>query len=137
MRYAKTTVVLVFLLAFVPACRKALDVRISSPKDNAAVPEQPVVQGTVTDARAAVWVLVHPLETDVNTDYWVQPQAEVKADGTWTAQIYVGDPGNEDIGKQFVIMAIANPKRALTDDDVLTGWPAATAQSDVVSVTRK
>jgi len=136
MRCTKTVVALVLLLAFLPSCRK-VEVRISSPKDDATVPEQPVVQGTVSNARATVWVVVHPLETESNTEYWVQPQAEVKGDGTWTAEIYVGDPGNEDVGKQFVIMAVANPKQALTDDDVLTAWPAAAAQSYVVSVTRK
>ncbi|HEY3303936.1 MAG TPA: hypothetical protein VGL70_10435 [Candidatus Binatia bacterium] len=134
---AKTIVPLLLFLAIGSSCRKELDVRISSPKDNAAVPEQPVVQGTVSDARATVWVVVHPLETEVNTEYWVQPEAEVKGDGTWTAEVYVGDPGKEDVGKQFVLMAVANPKKTLTDDDVLTTWPASAAQSDVVSVTRK
>jgi hypothetical protein len=136
MRCVKTVVLLILLLGLVPSCRK-VEVRISSPKENAAVPEQPVVQGTVWDARAAVWVVVHPLEAEPNTDYWVQPQAEVKEDGTWTAEIYVGDPGNEDVGKQFLIMAVANPKQELTDDDVLTAWPPAEAQSNIVSVTRK
>ena len=136
MRRAKTVVLLFLLLGLVPSCRK-VEVRISSPADNATVPEQPVVEGTVSDARATVWVVVHPLETAVNTEYWVQPQATLKGDGTWTAEIYVGDPGVEDKGKRFLLMAVANPKQALTDDDVLATWPAAAAQSNIVSVTRK
>ncbi len=139
MRGIKSVVLLFILVGFVgflPSCRK-VEVRISSPKDNAAVPEQPVVGGTVSDARATVWVVVHPLEKAVNTEYWVQPQATLNGDGTWTAQIYIGDPGDEDVGKQFLIMAVANPKQELTDDDVLTTWPAAAAQSNIVSVTRE
>jgi hypothetical protein len=135
MRRTKAVVLLFCLLGFAPSCRKALDVQISSPADDATVSEQPVVQGKVSDARAAVWVVVFPLE--VADEYWVQPQAAVKPDGTWTAQIYVGDAGKEDAGKQFLLMAVANPKQSLKSGDVLKAWPPAAAQSEVVEVTRK
>jgi hypothetical protein len=135
MRRAKAVLLLFLLLGLAPSCRRGIEVRISSPADDATVPEQPVIQGTVADARAAVWVVVYSFE--VPDDYWVQPQATVKADGTWTAEIYVGDSGAENVGKQFLIMAVANPQQPLQSGDVLEGWPPAAAQSNILEVTRK
>jgi len=137
MRSAKTTILLLLVFMFLVSCRKPLDVRITSPADDATVSEQPVVEGKVSDPRAEVWVVVHVLETGENSDYWVQPQAAVKPDGTWTARIYVGEPGGEDVGKAFVLMAVANPKEPLESGNVLEGWPGAAAQSNVVEVVRK
>jgi hypothetical protein len=137
MRRARIIVPLLLLLGLLAACQKKFEVRIASPKDGSTVSEQPAVAGTVTDARASVWVLVHPLEKDVSSEYWVQPEAELKPDGTWTAEVYVGDPGKEDIGKQFLVMAVANPEQTLQSGDVLKSWPPAAAQSNIVTVTRK
>ena len=92
------------------------------------------MEGTVTDSNVRVWVIVHPMEV---SDYWVQPSITVKENGSWKVKIYIGRPGSVDVGKQFEIMAVANPKDNLKEGDVLSGWPEAQAKSQVIEVTRK
>ena len=130
-------IMLSFLLVIfnvVVASGQQLTVQIVSPPDRAQVPERPLVEGTVSNPNAAVWVIVHPMEV---ADYWVQPKPTVKEDGKWKAQIHIGRPGNADVGKQFEIMAVADPKRKLNAGDVLKDWPEAKAKSQVIDVTRK
>lgn len=81
-----------------------------------------------------VWVVIHPMEA---SDYWVQPSLTVKNDGTWKVMIYVGRPGRIDVGKQFEVMAVANPKVNLKEGDVLSGWPEAEWKSEVIELIRK
>jgi hypothetical protein len=107
---------------------------ITAPLDKAKVPERPYVEGSVTDPNAKVWVIVHPMEV---SDYWVQPAITVKGNGTWKVKIYIGRPGSIDVGKQFEIMAVANPRGSIKEGDVLSGWPDAQAKSQVIEVTRK
>ena len=108
--------------------------RIIAPLDKAEVPERPLVEGTVSDPNAKVWVIVHPMTV---SDYWVQPSVAVKEDGTWKVMIYTGRPGSIDVGKQFEIMAVANPKVKLSDGDILSGWPEAQWKSQVIELIRK
>lgn len=108
--------------------------RITAPPDKSEVPERPFVEGTVADPKAKVWVIVHPMAV---SDYWVQPSVAVKEDGTWKVKIYIGRPGSIDVGEQFEIMAVANPKVKLKEGDVLSGWPEAQGKSEVIEVTRK
>jgi len=107
--------------------------RITAPSDEAQVPERPLVEGTVADPKAEVWVIVHPMAV---SDYWVQQRLTPKADGTWKVKIYVGK-GPIGVGEQFEIMAVANPKVQLNEGDVLSGWPEAQWESQVIEVTRK
>ena len=109
-------------------------IRITAPVDGAQVPERPLVEGTIADSNAEVWVIVHPMEV---SDYWVQPSPTVKEDGTWRVKIYIGGPGNVDVGKQFEIMAVANPEVRLKEGDVLSRWPKAKWKSQVIQATRK
>jgi hypothetical protein len=110
------------------------NLRITSPLDKARVPERPYVEGTVTDSNAKVWVIVHPMEV---SDYWVQPSVTVKENSTWKVKIYIGRPGSIDVGKQFEIMAVTNPKASLKEGTVLSGWPEAQEKSQVIEVTRR
>lgn len=105
---------------------------ITTPSDKAQVPDRPLIEGTVADPNAGVWVIVHPMEV---SDYWVQPSVSVKEDGTWKVKIYVGRP--EDVGKQFEIMAVANPRAGLKEGDKHDGWPEAQWKSQVIEVTRR
>jgi hypothetical protein len=41
------------------------------------------------------------------------------------------------VGKYFEIIAVANPKAALKEGDVLSQWPEAQLRSQVIEVTRK
>ncbi len=79
-------------------------------------------------------MVVHPMEV---SEYWVQPPVTVKKDGTWRVMIYIGRPGTIDVGKQFEIMAVANPKVKLNEGDKLRGWPEAQWKSEVIFVTRQ
>ncbi len=108
--------------------------RITAPSDRGLVPERPLVEGTVADPNAEVWVIVHPMEV---SDYWVQPSVTIKEDGTWKVLIYIGRPGTIDVGKQFEIMAVANPKVTLSEGKILSGWPEAQLKSQVIEVTRR
>jgi hypothetical protein len=107
---------------------------ITEPKNRDIVPERPYVEGKVSNANAAVWVVVHPMEV---ADYWVHPRLTANQDGTWRVDAYLGRPGNVDAGKHFEIMAIANPQRPLNEGDVLRSWPDAASKSEVVEVVRK
>ena len=107
---------------------------ITEPKNRDEVPERQYIEGKVSNATAAVWLVIHPMDV---TDYWVQPQLTVHQDGTWQVDGYVGRPGNTDVGKRYEIMAIANPKRPLKEGDKLRFWPDAESKSEVVEVVRK
>lgn len=42
-----------------------------------------------------------------------------------------------DVGMTFEILAVANPQQDLAEGDILTGWPEATAESEIVEVARQ
>ena len=111
-----------------------LEVEIANPAHGATVKHRPVVEGTVSDAGAAVWVVVNPLPS---FEYWVQPRVRVHRSGAWKVEIYIGRPGDLDQGKTFEIIAVANPTRELREGVVLGKWPDAEASSAVVEVTRR
>lgn len=108
-------------------------VRIDEPKDGARVPWRPCVEGKVSDAKADVWVLVHPTRT---SDYWVQPEVGVNKDRTWGATVYLGR-AQRDAGQRFEIRAVANPRVNLSEGDVLGAWPRAQWRSDIITVIRR
>src|SRR5215813_748121 len=76
--------------------------RITTPANNEQVEELPFVEGTVSDANATVWVVVHPMEVP---DYWVQSPASPREGNKWRVQIHIGRPGTDDVKKHFEIMA--------------------------------
>jgi hypothetical protein len=117
-----------------PAARTAPFVKITSHKDAQGVKLNPIIRGTVFSSKAAVWVIVHPMETE---GYWVQAKATVRSDGKFYSQIFVGRDGNEDSGKHFEIRAVANPKKPLARGGVLEGWPQAQARSEIVELVRE
>lgn len=110
------------------------NVAIKSPSDGASVPERPIVEGVVMDRNTQVWIIVHPMET---SDYWVQPRVTVRKKGLWRVQVYIGRPGNMDVGKHFEMMAVANPTQLLREGKVFGTWPEAQSQSEVIEVIRK
>lgn len=110
---------------------------ILEPIDGARAPSPcPVlVMSYVSQENADVWVIVNP--TGTSGEYWVQPKAPLTGKKEWTAQAYIGRPGDSDIGKTFRIMAVVNPKIPLKEGDVLNAWPAAFGQSQIIEVIRK
>src|SRR5262249_6101098 len=113
---------------------QALQIVVTAPPPDSQVPERPIVEGTVTNPNAKVWVIVHPLEV---SDYWVQPAVTVREDGHWRVQVVIGRPGQVDVGKYFEICAVANPKVTLQEGQVLTGWPDTQATSNLIDVRRR
>ena len=78
-------------------------VQIGEPKDNASVGYQPHVKGTVSDAAAAVHVLVRPITSDV---WWVQNAPVVQPDGAWEVPVYIGTD-RLGLGESYEIVAVA------------------------------
>lgn len=124
----------VVLLHLATASICAAEIAITLPADGSGVRERPIVEGTVSDPRASVWVIVHPLEV---SDCWVQPATTVRATGAWKVQIHIGRPGSIDVGKHFEIRAVVDPERSLSEGLVLDGWPSAKETSEVVEVRRE
>ena len=117
-----------------PAPKSTGRIRIISPMANGTANAQTFVEGHVSDPKAKVWVIIHPMEV---SSYWVQPSVSVDKKGTWKVSAYFGRSSNIDVGKQFELIAIANPKASLKEGDVLSEWPKAHWSSEVVEVTRK
>ena len=111
-----------------------LNVAITSPPDGSSVELRPIIEGTVNDPSASVWVVIHPLEV---SDYWVQPRISVRNNGSWKVQIHIGRPGSVDVDKFFEVRAIANPELDLREGQVLDGWPDAAGTSNMVEFIRK
>lgn len=107
---------------------------ITSPHDGEVVDRRPVVSGRASTPNVSVWVIVHPMES---SGYWVQPATSMHADGVWGGQIYVGSQKTLDEGKQFEIMAVANPKLDLKEGMVLDRWPVAEQVSPVIQIERR
>lgn len=112
----------------------SLQVGITAPVDNSKVLDRPYIGGTVSDASADVWVVVHSTGT---SEFWTQPRPTMKPDGTWVVQAYIGRSGNVDVGKRFEIIAVANPEESLGEGLSSKGWPRAQSRSQVVEVTRR
>ncbi len=115
-----------------PEKKPSTDLEISVPVSG-VVNWRPVVEGRVTDPKAEVWVIVHPVGL---SSYWIQPPVTVRRDGTWRVSVYIGRAGDIDTGKEFEIMAIADPKESLTEAQVFSEWPKAKWRSDIVTVVR-
>jgi hypothetical protein len=109
-------------------------IQITLPQDGSQVLPRTYIEGSVSDPNAKVWVVIHPMEV---SSYWVQPAITVGKGGTWKVMAYLGRSGNIDVGKQFEIMAVANPKFSLKEGDVLSRWPEVQWSSKVIEVTRK
>lgn len=109
------------------------NLRINEPLNGDRVTSRQMVKGTVSNPTAEVWVVIHPMEV---AEYWVQPRLTVREDGTWKVSAYVGREGM-DSGKDFEIMAVANPRNPLSEGMKLSGWPEAEWYSNVIDITRR
>ena len=87
-------------VSLIPTLGKAqAKITIAAPVHGSSVVERPIVEGTVTDPAAAVWIVVHPLEV---SEYWVQQRVSVGENGAWKAQINIGRPGRVDLGTGLI-----------------------------------
>lgn len=134
MRLVTVLVALSFaVLSALPApAMTGLSVTIRSPGTGDKVDQRHDVTGSVSDSTATVWVVVRPVET---SDFWVQPPVTIRHDGTWRVRAYFGEAGKH-VGKEYEVRAFANPTESVAEGR-RSDWPKATAQSDVVDVTRR
>lgn len=109
-----------------------ISLKITAPANNAQIAYRPFIEGTISNADATVWVILHPMAISV---YYVQPPVTGRGDGTWKVQIYAGDQ-NAGIGDRFEIMAVVNPQQSLKEGQQLSAWPIASSKSNVIEVIR-
>ncbi len=121
------------ILSFICAVAVTADVTITSPPDKAEVFRTPTVRGTST-TNQPIWVVVHPTNVP---EFYVQPPVKRSGKNQWLTTIYIGRSGKIDVGKYFEIMAVENPEGNLREGQILGGWPAGAAYSDIVTVRRK
>lgn len=109
-------------------------IQIISPYDGSQVGARIYVEGTVSAPSAKIWLIIHPMNVSA---YWVQQNVSVRKDGTWKVMAYLGRGGNLDIAREFEIMAVAYPEKGLHEGKILSQWPEARWNSQVISVTRQ
>ena len=114
--------------------QQVLELEITAPADGAAVPRRPRVIGTSSRPDATVWIIVRPTELE---EFYVQPEVSIEQNGNWSVSIYIGRAGQLDVGKQFEVMAVANPVETLQEGQLLGDWPEAEARSEVITATRR
>ena len=111
----------------------AATLRIMSPAEEASVRMTELVRGTVSDPKLNVYILIHPLTTNL---WWVQNIPAVGPDGRWQALCYFGTE-NLGIGEPYEIIAIASSKRGLyKPGDTLKEVPSKLLRSKIVTVKR-
>ena len=81
----------------------AVSIFITAPADGTEVELSQVIKGTVSPASARVFVLIHPMPTDM---FWVQNIPLVGNDGTWRTNGFFGTK-EAGIGDSYEIVAIA------------------------------
>ncbi len=107
-------------------------IQIESPQQNAEVGLTEIVNGKVSNPKAQVYVLVHPLLTNL---WWVQRiPSPPNQDGTWQTLCYFGTE-TKGIGESFEIAAIVT-KDKLEEGQMLPELPKDVVRSDIVTVRR-
>jgi len=107
---------------------------ITAPCNGSSVSPRDFVEGTVSDANAKVWVVVHSMET---SDYWVQPAITLRQYGHWRVLCYFGENGNQHSGKRYEVLAITNPRESLSEGQLFAAWPDGQSKSQIVEVVRR
>ena len=118
------------------ALRKRLStntVSILGPAPGAHVLRECRVVGSVRPKSAHVCVVVHPRETG---EYWPQGSARVRGDGSFEASVFIGSNATDQVGREFELMAVANPAHILDGTPFLDSWPEGQAKSAIVRVRR-
>lgn len=111
---------------------RPLHIAIVSPTSNTTVEMHDRLRGTVTDAGASIWIVVHPIET---MDCWIQKPVIVDQDGSWVANVQFGEDKPKHSGSPYEVRALANPKQALKPGKT-SCWPEAVATSRPLFVRR-
>lgn len=125
-------------LLFMATCGTAradnqVSIIITDPKGGEEVPMGKVVRGTVSDATLQVYVLVHPLATNL---WWVQRLPNVQSNGKWQSYCYFGTT-ERGVGEEFEIIAVASSDKNLyTEGQTLSDIPEGLPRSGIITVRR-
>ncbi len=92
--------------------------------------------GKAPAEKSNVFLIVNPMDTPYQ--FWVQKgPASVDPRRNWYCSVHFGDPGPAHSGKQFVVVAVAEPATPLHEGQVLTDWPTGRWITKPVVFTRK
>ena len=107
---------------------------ISKPDNQSTVPMETVVAGSVANPDLAVYVLIHPLKSNL---WWVQNIPVVDADGSFQCYCYFGTR-TQGRGEPFEIVAIAaNHGKPFKAGQTFKNIPPAVHRSRLVRVRRE
>ena len=111
----------------------AQSIEILEPSGESRAEWRPTVSGTLDPIPndPTVWVVVKPHTVG---QFYVQPAAAVRGDGSWDTVIYLGEASTS--GVNFDVMAVADASTDLSEGLVLTGWPEARYRSVVILLKR-
>jgi hypothetical protein len=134
MKRKSLSVALFIFTAVQPLWAARVRLTTTRPKDGSQVPSRACIEGTVSDPSAHVFAIIRPLQW---ADYYVQKEADVKADGSFKILAYFGEPTTPD-GTGFSFRIVANPAVVvpLHDGLKLPGFPAGAGLTDIVNVAR-
>ncbi|MBI4670844.1 MAG: hypothetical protein HY741_04140 [Chloroflexi bacterium] len=105
-------------------------ISINDPQDGTNVTLRYLAKGTVSDADAKVYVILHPLTV---SEMWVQQTPIVDAQGNWQSTVIFGTD-TLGIGDRYELIALA------TNDNFLVSWATGNSLSNgqvVTSLPRK
>lgn len=125
--------------ALTTACAGEPELVITSPKAGAEVGTSSQVSGTINDSVSEIWVICRMVGT---SDFWVQCPATVSPeDKTWKGADLVGGSvrfatEGDAIGREFELIAVADPVEILTRGQLLKACPNARLTSEPVKVTK-
>ncbi|TSA12601.1 MAG: hypothetical protein D4R73_02155 [Deltaproteobacteria bacterium] len=106
---------------------------IISPNEGATVAMTELVRGTVSTPKLNVYVLIHPLTTNL---WWVQNIPTVGPDGKWQSFCYFGAE-KLGIGEPYEIIAVATSKKGVyKPGDTLEIVPSDLLRSRIITVRR-
>lgn len=112
--YAAGTILVILLVLigtiwFANRPTPSIDLKILAPSDGSECENKTIVQGKVSPSQSVVYVLVHPLSTNI---WWVQNLPLVQNDGHWQTQVYLGEE-NVGIKESYEIIAVATNENYL------------------------
>lgn len=137
MRKLSLIMLIIFLGVSLASCAKAeklsdVKIQIEAPLQNAEVGLQEIVKGKVSNPKAKVYALVHPLLTNM---WWIQRMpSPPNQDGSWQALCYFGTE-TKGIGESFEVVAIVTNKN-LEEGKNLTELPKESVRTDIITVRR-
>lgn len=99
------------------------------PENNSVVPSVFYVHGVFPDPSKDLWIIIHAMRTG---EYHVKAKATVWQDSSWTAKISTEQTENLNVGEQFELRAIANPRISMRKRDILSKWPEAQWNSQII-----